>query len=203
MNTRQIPNNRPPHRRLARAFALAATLIASATLNTACVGFEAHPPIEGKRTLRQPNSPLVTKPVEAALKWAILRYPPEGDAFTAPTDIPIAVSLPEGFSADSYRSILLGLPRNVAPASESNTILPTYIVERVWIRGDEARVDLFRPMTSTPPDPTSPTAAPIHQLIRINLRGGLNPWNVTAHRTFLPGAFETPPRATMPTTSSR
>jgi len=204
MHTKPASNRKPRRNHtLTRAITLSATLIAAATLNTACVGYETHPPLDGQRTLRQPNSPLVTKPIEAALKWVILRYPPEGDAFTGPENTPIAFSLPEGFSADSYRSILQGLPRNVAPATETNAILPTYIIERVWVRGDEARVDLFRPMTATPPDPASTSQTPIHQLIRIELRGGLKPWNVTAHRTFLPGAFQTPPRATTPATTAR
>ncbi len=139
-------------------------------------------------------APYVTYPAEEAGRYA------EGDvnAFPAPTVMrlglnrvialdrgegrlragePVLVNLPQGTSRRTAQNVA----ENIARQSEVETLLvgqpgfedaEPYSVTRLWLRGDEARVDVVRPVA------VGDEGQPRYQRTTVRLRSGVKPWQV-------------------------
>jgi hypothetical protein len=83
----------------------------------------------------------------------------------------------------------------VVPLSPATEHLPTYIVSRIWVGGDAAKVDLYRPVLRR-------GSPPLYQGVTVNLRGGLRDWYVTSHKVWLIGAMPTPEKNYIPETDT-
>jgi hypothetical protein len=160
-----------------------------------------------------PNSPPMYQIMGESLRWSIQKYPP-GEPAAAGGDVAevgsgalpaapggesprIAVSLVPGMYRDHYiRTAQLAGP-GVVPLSPETTALPTYFVSRIWVGGDTAKVDLFRPVTRL----GNPDGSKVYQGLTINLRGGLRAWHVTSHKVWGIGALEVPEPTYLPAQS--
>ncbi len=177
---------------------LALLLLAALALNPGCVGFHVYPPEEGLSGIANPNSSPIPELAKEALTWTVTRYPPTGgyEWTRTPANLPggeskFVINLPSGFNAAIYRSIARDVSPNALPMEPGLESLPTYHVSRFYVVGDEAKVDVIRPVYGLPGN--SPDTGAITQGITLRLRGGLSSWHVTSHTTWTPGALQVPP----------
>lgn len=179
--------------------ALPALLLAlAAALLPGCVGYHVYPPEEGLRGISNPNSSPIPELATEALRWTVTRYPPTGgyEWTRTPADLPgpeakFVINLPTGFNALIYRAIARNVSPNALPMEPGLESLPTFHVARIYVMGDDAKVDVIRPVPGLPGN--APDAGPITQGITLRLRGGVEPWRVTSHTTWTPGALAVPP----------
>lgn len=182
----------PSVRALFAAAALSATLLGS----TGCVGYNVYPPEQGVGGFTNPNSDPIPPIMTEAVRWAITRYPAvEPAEWSPPLGVPpegsrFAVSLPVGVNSLVYRRVIERIGFGAVPMEPGNENLPTYHVSRVWVSGDEAKVELIRPV---PGIPATAEGKPATQGITIRLRGGVQPWHVTSHRVWALNALPVPP----------
>lgn len=186
---------------IAAAPALALTLLAG------CVGYSGHPdrkPV-GDPTLASPNVVSSKDVAATALEWVIKRYPPTGEdgRLTMWREFEEAPESPDGTVAPrlainigdpavrqtTYNEFARRAGRGAVPITPENESLPIYHVGRVWVEGDMATVDIFRPVVPWPQGPANMRA---YQAITVRLRGGMKPWNVVAHRVWGIGATPVP-----------
>jgi hypothetical protein len=183
------------------SLALLAGLSTLVALN-GCVSYANWPPVPDNVAVNDPNSPATAEVMTAGLRWAINKYPPEGESATyeppAPRkagDPPItpraAVNIPVGIKSGVYQRIAQDVGPGVVPLTPDSQKLPTYHIGWVRIRGDEAYVTVFRPVLAI--GGTS-TTSPLYQEIRLGLRGGLQPWTVNSIRPWEVGS-KGPPEA--------
>ncbi len=172
------------------------TLTMSVALMSGCVGYNSYnAPSAADGTadaaprhgFSNPNDdpfpPLMTESV----RWVITRYPAvERAEWSMPLGVPpegaeFAVSLPVGVGRDVYKRVVERIGYGAQPVTPSNEHLPTYHIARVWVNGDEAKVDIVRPVPGLPAGNDGKT---LTQGITVRLRGGLRPWHVTSHRVW-------------------
>lgn len=203
-------------------FAIAAAALAFAAGLAGCVSQANWPPVPGDIALNDPNSPATEEVMMAGLRWAINRFPPEGQTteFTPPPrnprpsifargqdqplDIPprAAINLPTGVRPIVYRrvaNVAGGLdPSGRRFAGGQGGIVP--------VTPDTASLPIYHVgwvrirgdeayMTVFRPVASlgdSPTGAPIYQEIRLGLRGGLRPWTVDSVRPWDVGSRPAP-----------
>lgn len=156
-----------------------------------CVGYNVYPPMEGEKGFTNVNSDPFPPVITEALKWTILRYPPNARAeWSQPAAGNVgvtayAVNLPLGMN----RAIALRIVKNVGTGAEpmlpGNEKLPIYHVARIQINGDDAKVDLVRPVVNVA---YTGQGKEVTQGLTLRLRGGLAAWHVTSHREW---AFNT------------
>ena len=144
-----------------------------------CVGHTTYPPLESDPSrsvlgLNAQNDFMARDVATAALHWAVRRYPVEGE---------YAVNMPAPMTPASQRAVLerLNEPRARLLTSETKS-LPIYHLARIWVRGDEATVDVFRPEAGSGMD----------QAITLKLRGGVRPWRVVRTHQWMVGAQPAP-----------
>lgn len=182
--------------RLPSRRSLATLLLAAAALaSTGCVGYHVYPPIEGERGFTNVNSdpfpPLLTE----SLRWVVLRYPPNASAeWTQPAagNVGItnyAVNLPVGTNPLLYERIVKSIGPGAQPMLPGNESLPTYHIARVWVSGDDAKVDVIRPVVGVVMAGNQPA---LNQAITLRLRGGLANWHVTSHKEWAFNALVPP-----------
>lgn len=167
-------------------------LVGGATLlgTTGCVNYASYPAAPGSIAIRNPNTPAVEEVMMAGLRWTANRYPPaalpsELDEQSGPR---MVINLPPGVRGLVYERVANVIP-GAEPLSPENSHLPIYHVASIRIRGDQAQLDVFRPVQSVGLKPTGET---VYQEIRIDLKGGLQPWRVVNWREWTPGSGETP-----------
>jgi hypothetical protein len=173
-----------------------------------CVGYSGHPepkPV-GDPTLSNPNVVSSKDVAATALEWVIKRYPPTGEdgrltmwmEFDEPKTNPdgtvtprLAVNIGDpAVRQSTYDEFVRRAGRGAVPLTpENESALPIYHVGRVWVEGDMATVDIFRPVVPWPEGPASQRA---YQAITVRLRGGMKPWNVVAHRVWGIGTTPVP-----------
>lgn len=185
-----------PSNRVGRVGVLGAVLaLAGVGLSlSGCIGHNNIEPIRGAVGFENPNNAPVPQVMVSALRWLVHRYPPQGGESLPGMTEPeaFAISFPSGVRGDIAEWIVRQtFPGKAQPLTAENESLPIYHIARVWVRGDMAYVDLFRPVPQFSPGPGGKT---IYQPFTLHLRGGLKPWTVTGHRIYQPGTLEVPPR---------
>ncbi len=178
-----------------------------------CVAYNTYPKVEGYPAFSNPNDTAVQDLMTVALTWVIQRYPPtesagqgapavgveeppggeaggEGKTAGAPVPARLAINLPPGMRHNVYQLIVKRVGQGAVPLTPETENLPTYHVVRVWAGGDEAKVDIVRPVLSLG---TGPDGKPVYQALTVKMRGGLQYWRVTSHRVWSIGAVSAPP----------
>lgn len=177
------------HQRRAKSVRVGAGAVAAATLCVlgGCLGMGNvnYPPIEGQTAGSNLNQPAARNVMATALVWATNRYPPvPGSPVGEQYQGPLAVNFPPGVDPEAARMIESELerknPRAMALTGESMNV-PRYHVTRVVVRGTDAIVDVLVPRSNLGP---GTQGEQLYTGVSIDLRGGLRPWQVVAHRTF-------------------
>ncbi len=166
-----------------------------ALLAGGCQQYVTSPVIPTARGMSEnPNAPAPEQAITASLQYVATRWAPgktrEFDAKLTPgatyVDQAMVINLPAGTRQSFYDRIARRLGPSVQPATPDNTdgSLPIYHVGRVWLRFEEARVDVYRPMLELPP---GPDGQPVYQMVTVHLRGGFSPWRAEFARAWGPG----------------
>lgn len=150
-----------------------------------CVSLASYPAAPGETAVKNPNDPRMIDVMVLALDWVIRRYPPETTG-----DARLAINLPVGVRERIYERAAIRVGLGAVPLSTQTQNLPTYHVARLRIRGDEAAVDILRPVTEVG---EAPGGGAVYQEIRVNMRGGVRPWHVVSHREWTPGTISRMP----------
>lgn len=160
----------------------------SAMLLAGCAGTGTHPGGDGTSVseLQNPNQPNNERVMITALQHVILRHRPGGSSQ------PIAINLPPGMRKANYERVARDAGPNVFPLTEEiaqQGSMPIFHVGRVWLRFQEATVDIFRPL---PEIGTNKAGQFAFEPITIKLQGGLKPWRVLHARAMEPGSLALP-----------
>jgi hypothetical protein len=176
-----------------RSSLLVALGLALATLSGCHVGYNVYPPMEGERGFTNVNSDPFPTVMTESLRWVVLRYPPNANAeWRQPAEgnvgiSPFIINLPAGLRPAIADKIVENVGSGALPVTQGNENLPTYHIARVWISGDEAKVDVIRPVFGLTPDDK-----PLSQALTLRLRGGVAQWHVTSHRQWAFNALQAP-----------
>jgi hypothetical protein len=182
------------------AAAALVVLLGSVSALSGCQQYVTSPAIPTARGMSEnPNAPAPEQAITAALQYVATRWAPgktrEFDAKLTPgatyVDQAMVINLPAGTRQSFYDRIARKLGPTVQPATPENTdgSLPIYHVGRVWLRFENARVDVYRPMLELGP---GPDGKPVYQMVTVHLRGGFSPWRAEFARAWDPGVYETP-----------
>lgn len=152
-----------------------------------------YPAVGGTSKLVTSNNPNDVAPERcmiAAVKWVLAKYPP--NAVAGGPQPEIAVNLPPGLRRSYYTRIASGIGPNVRPLTQEiwdAKQIPVYHVSRIWVRENQAKVDVLRPMFELG---TTPDGRPIYQLVEVHLTGPFQ-WRVELGRSRSePGLTPTP-----------
>lgn len=160
-----------------------------------CVGYNVYPPMEGEKGFTNVNSDPFPPVITEALKWTILRYPPNAHAeWNQPATGNVgvtayAVNLPVGMNRAIAERIVKNVGQGAEPMLPGNEKLPIYHVSRIQVNGDDAKVDLVRPVVDMA---YTGQGKPVTQGLTLRLRGGLAQWHVTSHREWAFNALQPP-----------
>lgn len=181
---------------------LALPILALAALLSGCVGYTSAPATRQESVFSDPNSPATRDVATKALRWTAYRYPPEGgDGRTAGWDqkqtelkaqgekLPprFAINLPPATRPETYRRVVDEVGLGAVMLTPETQGLPTYYLGRVFIMGDEASVDVIRPVKEF-----STSDKITYQAITVRFRGGLKPWTVISNTPWTLGAVSPP-----------
>jgi hypothetical protein len=123
------------------------------------------------------------------IRWAAERYPPPegvGDGW-------FAINLPPGLTREQYIEVARQIGDRAAPVTPEVEYLPTYHIGWVWMRGDDARVDVIRPVYAL-----STGGAPVYQAITLHLSRRYASWRVDRTQPWEPGVVRAPELYYMP-----
>jgi hypothetical protein len=172
---------------------LVAAGVSMGALSACHVGYNVYPPGEGERGFTNVNSDPFPSVLTESLQWVTLRYPPNADAqWTQPMtgnvgETPYAVNLPASLNPQIATKIVERVGNGARVLTPETEKLPTYHISRVWVNGDEAKVDIVRPIFGI-----TPQDKPLTQGITVRLRGGMQEWHVTSHREWAFDALQAP-----------
>ena len=179
--------------------ALLAAMLVVGLFSGGCVGYAVYPPMEGMSGFKNPNSDPLPALMTESVRWVSTRYPPTAaQEWTAPPSITpgeppkFVVNLPAGVSRAIYLSVAKKIGPEALAMEPGLENLPTYHVSRIWVQGDEAKVDVIRPVPALPGTGASDASHQITQGITVRLRGGVQPWHVTSHNVWTIGAMPVP-----------
>lgn len=118
-----------------------------------------------------PNAANVERVTMSAVSYVLARHPVRLE------DPTVALNLPAGTRQNTYERICREVGHNVRPLTPelAASRVPIVHVARVWIRAEEATVDVVRPLVEGGLREDGTYAS---QEFRLKLRGGLNPWSV-------------------------
>lgn len=172
---------------------------AAVALSSGCVGYNSYSPPDDEYSIKHgfqnPNSDPFPPIMTEAVRWVITRYPSvERAEWAPPLGVPpegaeFAVNLPVGVNRLVYSRVVDRIGFGAVPLDPSTEHLPTYHVGRIWVTGDEAKVEVIRPV----PGIKNPDGTPATQGMTVRLRGGLQPWRVTSHRVWALNTMPLPP----------
>ncbi|MBL8763515.1 MAG: hypothetical protein JNM07_04515 [Phycisphaerae bacterium] len=174
------------HSRIATLVLLAA--VAGAAL-PGCVGYNSYPPIEGDWAFHDPNSPPMSTIMTESVRWAAAQYPVYAEGEVA-ADRRFAINLPVGVRRYVYLDTVRAAGPDAVPMSPEAEAagLPTYHVTRLWVRGDEGRADILKPIAI----PSAKGGPKLYQSVTVYLRSGTRAWRVVSHRMANLGAGNEP-----------
>jgi hypothetical protein len=155
-------------------------VVAATALLGGCVSWASYPAGPGETAVKNPNDPTILNVIETGLEWVVRKYPP-GTTGDGPK---LAINLPQGIRERVYERMAVRVGHGAAPLRSDTATLPVYHVAQVRIRGDEAAVDIIRPVVELG---AGPDGGPVYQEIRVNMRGGMGPWHIVSHREWTPG----------------
>src|SRR5688572_5312981 len=144
-----------------------------------CVGATANPSLNTRETVfNNPNAPSTWDTASTAMRWVVRRYPPQGadgrlvgwedldipaggktykrDGVELTAPARFIINMPVGTRRTVYDRVVdavglgaVGPTQENAPDAGAGAAIPIYHVMRVHVMGDEARVEILRPI-STP-----------------------------------------------------
>lgn len=117
------------------------------------------------------------------IRWAVEQSPPPEGA----DDGWFAVNLPPGLTREQYIEVAQRIGERAAPLTPELEYLPTYHIGWVWMRGDHARVDVFRPVFAL-----STGGETVYQAITLHLTRRWASWRVERTQPWEPGVVELP-----------
>lgn len=120
-----------------------------------------------------------------SISWVSERHPPPAGG---PDDGWFAINLPEGVTREQYIDVAIRVGDRATPVTPESEYLPTYHVGWVWMRGDHARVDVFRPVYSL----TRSGGQPVYQAITLHLTRRFSTWRVEQTQPWDPGVVTVP-----------
>ncbi|MDQ7014293.1 MAG: hypothetical protein Q9O74_10405 [Planctomycetota bacterium] len=125
-----------------------------------------------------------------SISWASERHPPPDDE----NDGWFAINLPQGVTREQYIDVAIRIGDRATPITPEAESLPTYHIGWVWMRGDRARVDVFRPVYAI----SRSSGQVVHQAITLHLKRRFSSWRVEQTQPWDPGVVEVPPIYYMP-----
>lgn len=171
-------------RRLGTGIALAAAAALAPLVGCTSVIYDSNPAGPAASVGEEPDfaSRTVQNLLAESVSWATARHPtPDPEGW-------IAINLPAGLTREQYIAVARRIGERVAPITPELEYLPTYHVGWVWMRGDHARVDVFRPVFSL-----SRADGLVHQAITLHLRRRFASWRVERTQPWEPGVVALPP----------
>ena len=174
---------------------------AAGAMIAGCVGYNIYPAGPDERGFTNVDNDPFPKLIEESMRWVVTRYPPDASTeFTAaapsgPGKVAFTVNLPMGMSGEIGRRIIKDIGFNAQPLIEGNQKLPIYHISRIWVSGDDAKVDIIRPVLGV----NGPSGQSATQAITVRLRGGVESWHVTSHRVWSFNALPVPALYFLPT----
>lgn len=156
--------------RAGKSFVVCVCGLLSAAWLTGCAGYtNINPSPEGAGLANQdPNRVNPENLMIAALSFVM------AEDHRIPGSDPIAINVPSGTRKSTYERIARTIGHNVRPLTSDAlaTGVPTYHVGRIWIRNDQARVDIYRPVQD------ARTRGQLqYQEVTVLLKGGFQPWH--------------------------
>lgn len=124
-----------------------------------------------------------------SVSWAVENYPPPDSGGQEW----FAINMPRGLTREQYISVAKRVSDRAAPITPDLGYLPTYHIGWVWMRGDEARVDVFRPVYSL-----SRGSDTVYQAITLYLHRRYSSWRVERTQPWQPGVVSLPPLYYLP-----
>ncbi len=166
-----------------RTVVIAAAMGAMAGGLGGCVGWATYPPEPGENArLSDPNELHMTDVMVVGFNQVIRKYPP---AATPGQPLPaksLTVNLPPDLKPMIHKRTVSRI-QGAVPLTPATEKLPTYHLVSMRVRGDEAQVNILRPVTDVAP---SPSGEQVYQEIRVSLRGGVKYWQVVGVREWTP-----------------
>jgi hypothetical protein len=155
-------------------------LVLAGAFMTGCAGFGTYPGIEGDGANHDPNTVWMQRTMTESLKEAVRTHPVDG---------PYAVNLPVGMTPGRMEVVIKWLEDEDARLLTAETAdLPRYHVERIWIRVQNAEVDILCPT----PETTGPDGEAVYQPMTFYLSGGQRKWHVKSSRVWAIGSRQAP-----------
>ena len=118
-------------------------LLISTIMFFGCVTYVNIPPQDGDIATHNPNDTVVREVLVESLRAIAKQYPFEGE---------FAILLPAETSSETYGKVATSTSENALwPGNKDRTDLPILDVRQIRIRGQQARVDVVRPLNSHDP----------------------------------------------------
>ncbi len=112
--------------------------VGASALMSGCLGYVNIPPQKGDIAVHNPNMVTVRHVLAEALNQMVQAYPFEGR---------FAVLLPEDTTSDTYEQVVPKVSKKaVWPGNPERDEIPVLEVKRIRIRGQDAQVDIVRPL---------------------------------------------------------
>ncbi len=148
-----------------------------------CVGWASYPPEAGQNPrLSDPNELHMTDVMVVGFNEVIRKFPPGTEPGKPMPAKSLAVNLPPDLKPLIHRRTV-GRIQGAVPLTPATEKLPTYHLVSMRVRGDEAQVNILRPVAEVEP---SPSGENVYQEIRVSLRGGVKYWKVVGMREWTP-----------------
>jgi hypothetical protein len=161
----------------------AAALLALAGCTS--VIYDSNPEAPASQLEEEPDfaSYTVQNLLATCIRWAAEQSPPPQDE----NDGWFAVNLPPGLTREQYIEVARQIGENAAPLTPELEYLPTYHIGWVWMRGDHARVDVFRPVFAL-----STGGETVYQAVTLHMKRRWASWRVERTQPWEPGVVALP-----------
>ena len=159
-------------------------LVCCSLLVGACAPVATYPARGDNAVSNDPNVAPMPAVVAAALSRAVRLYPVDGQYI---------INLPEGQSLKTAQRIHRDIGDEDGFLISSNAMkYPVYHVDRIWVRGDNAQVEVLCPIWPAGTSLDTPAYEREYRRVIFNLEGAFDAWSVSGVRSFDPGLVEPP-----------